>query len=307
MSGIVKVVLTPPRVEFIPNLVRECSNVRTLVLEIPEVESFKQFLEGKATVDDVLSELELDYPLFTRELLQAARRLYRSGVSVVAIDPYQEIAVDVKMRIFLRKGLEKLEQDYTARYIALLELNISKILSEYYRAPRNNFDYLVELTVKYAKFDAERIRFKSELRARKIAELIKTGVLKTPLVVHTFFMNTVLAKMLSEKLGKDYEVVNVDLYREACLKMFNTELTHPGRELTRMFLEGDVRDHEKIKLLAAQSVILVSLYPKSEVLPRSEGEYPLLKKDYDIVVNILSELDTYDKCRNFYLSRLKKA
>ena len=306
MSNIVKVVLTPPRVEFVRDLVKKCEDARTLILELPETETFKPFLEGRASVDDVLSELELDYPLFTRELLLAARRLYRSGIEVVAVDPYQEIATDVKIRLFLKRGLEKLEQDYTARYIAMIELNISRVLAQYYNTPRTDFDSLVELTIRYAKLDAERIRFRSELRARRISELVRSGAVKFPVVIHTSFMNTLMPKTLSEKLEDLGCNIHVsDLYREASLRIFNREIPHPGRELTRIFLEGSQRDEDRIRLLAAHSLILVSLYPKSEVLPKSEDDYPLLKKDYDIIVNILSTLDTYDKCREYYLTRIR--
>ncbi len=303
MSSIVKVVLTPPRVEFVRELVRECEDACSLVLELPQVESLKPYLEDRATVDDVLSELELDYPLFLRELLRAAKRLHSSGVEVLALDPYQEIAVNVKMRLFLKKGLEQLERDYTARYIAMLELNIGKILSQYYSTPREEFDRLVDLTIRYAKFDAERLRMKSEFRARKIAELVERGKLKLPAVIHTSFMNTIFPSTLARKL-EAHETKQVDLYSKVSRRLFNVELTHPGRELTRIFLEHTTRDQDKIRLLAAQTLIMVSLYPKSEVIPKTDSDYPLLRKDYEIITGVLSSLDTYEKCREYYFKNI---
>jgi len=306
VQRLVKVILTPPRPEFVTELVRECEGVGTLILELPRTDSFDKFLKGECSVDDVLAELELEYPMFTRELLLQARRLYTSGVQVIPLDPYQEVATEVKVKLFLRKDLEKLEQDLTARYIAMLELNISKVLQEYYRPElRQDFDKLVELTLKYAKFDAERIRFRTELRVRKLVELFEQDLVKFPVAVHTHFLNTLLPRVLSERLSAEYRIEVVDLYAKLASKLGVETPAHPGRELTRVFLEHISLSQDEIRLLAAKSVILVALYPKTELLPTSTNPYPMFRKDLDICT-MLKQLDTFEKCREFYYLNILK-
>ena len=295
------IVLTPPRVEFIPKLEQKAEQARCVILELPEGEMVKAFLEGELSVDDALLELELEYPLFTRELLLCARRLKEKGKKIILLDPYQEIATDIKVKLFLRKGLEQLEQDLTARYIAMIELSISKILQEYDKAKReNNFEKLTELTMKYAKFDAERIRFKTELRIRKIIELIQENQVEYPLLVHTHFLNKLLPQELSKRLGKGFDIKIFDLYDEAQEELNLGKFYHPGRRLTEIFLLHERIPENDIRLLAAKTLILVTLYPKHEVMPTRDKKYPLLMKDFEIY-NILKNIKTLEECKKLYL------
>jgi len=279
------VALTPPRPEAIQDLeaiLREYG-IRTFILELPEPPLMKDFLEGKVSVDDVLLDLELEYPMFTRELLLLAKRAHDSGIDVLPIDPYQEIATRIKIKLFFRKGLEELDRDLTARYIAMLELNIGKIFQEYYKAySRRDFDKLIQTTMRYAKFDAERTRFRTELRIRKIIEIFQS--LKKPVLIHTHFINKLLPRELERRLG--IKVKTVDIYEKELSKIGKRGIEHPGRRLTQAYLLHDETNIEKLKTLAAKTLILVSQYPPAELMPRPEEPYPMLKKDIEILEQI---------------------
>jgi len=275
------VALTPPRPESIQDLEEIVNkyNVRTIIFELPEPSLIDKFLRGEVTVDDVLLDLELEYPIFTRELLLLAKRLHDKGIKVLFIDPYQEIATRIKVKLFLRKGLEELDKDLTARYIAMLELNLGKIFQEYYKAySRRDFDKLLEATLRYAKFDAERTRFRTELRIRKLQEIVEN--LDKPILIHTHFINKLLPRELERRLGKPIKVV--DLYEEQ-LKKIGKRIEHPGRRLTQAYLLHDETNIEKLKILAAKTIILVSQYPPAELIPTPENRYPMLKKDIEIL------------------------
>ncbi len=283
MNRNVIVALTPPRPESIPELegLIDEFNIRSLVLELPEPPLIKEFFEGKISVDDVLLDLELEYPMFTRELLLLAKRAYDRGIHVLFVDPYQEIATRIKVKLFFRKGLDELDRDLTARYIAMLELNIGKIFQEYYKAySRRDFDKLLETTLKYAKFDAERMRFRTELRIRKLIEIFNT--IEKPVLVHTHFINKLLPKEIERRLGAPVEIV--DIYERMLRKIgIEKPIEHPGRRLTQAYLLHDETDPEKLRILAAKTIILVSQYPPVELIPSKENPYPMLRKDIEIL------------------------
>ncbi len=294
------VVLTPPRPEFVKEFETIAKDAASIIAELPYGELINEFLQGSLPVDDALLELELDYPFFTRELLLCLRRLKENGKDILLVDPYQEIAVDIKVKLFLRKGLEKLEQDLTARYIAMIELSISKILQEYEKARKDgDFDKLVELTIRYAKFDAERIRFKTELRVRKIIELINMKAVKFPLVVHTHFLNRLIAQELQKRLGDKYEISEIDLYEIVQKRLNMASFEHPGRKLTEVFLLHRNITREELQLLAAKTLLFVTLYPKHELLPTPTEPFPMLKKDFEIS-KMLSNVSNIEECKNLY-------
>ncbi len=290
MSNIeVIVALTPPRPESVQDLEElvDKYHIRSIVFELPEPSLLEKFLKGEVTVDDVLLDLELEYPIFTRELLLLAKRLHDRGIRVLFVDPYQEIATRIKVKLFLRKGLEELDRDLTARYIAMLELNLGKIFQEYYKAySRRDFDKLVEVTLRYAKFDAERTRFRTELRIRRLQELWNS--IERPVLVHTHFINKLLPKEIERRLGTPVKVV--DIYEEQ-LKKIGRRIEHPGRRLTQAYLLHDENDPNKLKILAAKTVVLVSQYPPAELVPTPENRYPMLRKDIEILEQLEGKED----------------
>ncbi len=298
----IAVLLTPPRPESIQDLEKYLTNVKTFIIELPETETFREFLNGNLSVDEVLMDLELEYPLFTRELLLLCKRVYDKGINVIPLDPYQEIATNIKVKLFFRKGLNELDRDLTARYIAMLELNLGKIYQEYSKAySKKDFDKLIEMTMKYAKIDAERMRFRTELRIRRIQEIIND--LEKPIAIHTHFINRLLPRELEKRLNINVEVI--DLY-EIMLRNAGYEIIeHPGRKLTEKYLLHDVHNVEELKLLAAKTIILVSQYPLRELLPTDREKYPLLKIDYEILRRI-DKIDNIEELKRIYYEIIRK-
>ena len=199
----------------------------------------------------------------------------------------------------MEKKVDEYLKDPTSKYIAILELRIGQILKEYYTTlGKKDFDKLVDLTIKFAKLDAERIKFRCELRARKIAELINQGLLSGKIVIHTYHLHDILVKYIEDKV-KDYEIQVVNLHKLVLEKLGIQMPTHPGRELTLCYVYGRRLSNEEEKLLAARSVMYVRMLPRFELRPSPQNEYPHTWKDYEILtfVNKLS----YDECRNEYL------
>ncbi len=298
----IAVILTPPRPEIIPDLEEVVKNFKTFIIEIPEISTFRDFLEDRVPVDEVLMDLELEYPLFTREFLLMCKRLYKNGIDILPLDPYQEIATNIKVKLFFRKGLEELDRDLTARYIAMIELNLGKVFQEYSRAfSRRDFDKLIETTMKYAKLDAERMRFRTELRIRKLCEIYSR--LRKPVAVHTHFINRLLPREIERRLNVEVEVI--DLYKDIISKLGLEEFDHPGRVLTEKYLLHDIHNVEELKILAAKTIILVSQYPPRELMPTREERYPMLMKDYEIM-KIIGKIDKLEDLKTIYEKMSRK-
>lgn len=306
MKSKIIIVLTPPRIEFLKHLdeVVFKNKCKFFLIETPEIDSFYDYLLGRITVDDFLLDIELEYPEFTKELHILAKKIFDNyKISVIPVDPYAKISQEVKIAAFFKK-LNEVLRDLLSKYIAILELRISQVLRDYYLAQaRKDFDKLVELTVKFAKLDAQRIKFRCELRARKIAELIKSGMLHGLIIIHTYHLHDILVRYLQEKL-KDVEIEVINLQKIVLNKLGISMPTHPGRELTLRYVYGEKIDPEEERLLGARSVLYVRLIPKHELRPSNEIEYPHTLKDLEILsfVNRLS----YDECKSYFYNVLVK-
>ncbi len=295
------VVLTPPRIEYLRHLEEISRGHDALIIEGPEVESFWEFLRGKIRVDEYLYDLELEYPEFTRELYLMAKRVNDCGVKVIPLDPYQTIAQEIKVAAIMGRLKEHLKSPIN-KYVALIELSISRVLREYYMAMlARDFERLVDLTIRFARLDAERIRFRCELRARRLSELVRGNEIRGRVAVHAYHLHDVFVKYLRNKINTA-EISVVDLREEVAKRLGVRLPPHPGRELTLSHVHRRRMSRDEEMLLAARSLIHVSMMPKRELRPSEENKYPHLKKDLEILT-FVNSLD-YEGCRRYYLESI---
>ncbi len=257
----ITIILTPLRTEYINYFIDVARHYDTVIIEAPEVDSVKKFLNGEIGIDELLYDIEYFDVEYTKLFYESLRELSSKGITVIPIDPYSLRAMKIRTLIITGKGLVGL--DSNDKYIAYIESSIGEIMRNYNTSLlRRDFDELVNYTIKYAKIDAERIKFRSELRARGVVKILQG--LRGDVLIHADYYNEIFAKYLSSKLGCKPGVVSLI---NVVSKKLGVDIPHPpGLRLTLNYTYNNYMDDTEKRELGAKSLLYVIL--RSRILGR---------------------------------------
>ena len=261
-----RVVFTSHRVENLPFLREEFERCETIVLEEPRNDVFADVLEGKISIDTYLNIVDTQFPLYTSRLLEMLRKMRHKRI--LQIEPYLE-EVD-KLRDF-RDGSEdvrEMERKVNLAYIDYVESFM-----------RGNFDEIVQKVIDFARADAERFVMRDEMRAEAIDfddAVIEAGVMHTKLAEILDAETVSIPELIAERLGVEY-------------------LDTPGNVLTKSYIYGFDCEEE---LLAARSLVYISLVEKREMEPDEAVPYPHFVHEQKII-RFVNRLD-YEKCSRVF-------
>lgn len=262
-----KVVLTPHRVENIPFIKAEFEKREVIILEEPRNDLFQDVLEGKIDVEEYVKRIDTQFPIYTAKLIEMLKKL--NNKRILQVEPYLEEVEKLRNFNSGDECVRDMERKVNMAYISYAESFI-----------RYGFDELVEKAIRFAELDAERFIMRDRMRA----EAIEPG---DNVVVEAGLMHKKLAEFL------DAEVVNIpDIIGE---KIGMKRLDTPGNELTYAFINGEERD---FSLLAARSLVFVTLVEKREMVPEFEGDFPHFIHEQKLV-RFVNKLD-YEKCKKVF-------
>lgn len=149
--------------------------------------------------------------------------------------------------------------DPTEKYIAYIESALGNVSKNYNVALlRKDFENIVVYTAKYARLDASRIKFRSELRAREIARVLKYA--SGDVLIHSDWYHETTAEYLAKKLGCRVNVVH--LHKAVGRKLSVDIPKPPGLALTLAHLKEARLKPEEEKALAAATTLYVLLRPR---------------------------------------------
>lgn len=287
---VVKIVFLAHRVEFLEMFNEEVGDSSTIILEEPENSMLKKFLDGSLSIEEYLRIIDTNFPLYSRHQLEFLKKWYSEGKTIIQAEPYLETIAYINSAILARKYDECLKDEKIKKVIEL-ERKTVKALIEYQEAlMEKNFDTIVEKVVEFAKMDAERFKARDLMRAKKISRITNHD----KVVVEAGYMHIMLPRYL-EKLN--IKTVEVNLLEKACRKIGVKFLEAPGDILTKAFIEEkDLGEQEK--LLAARSLVYVSLLSKEEKVPTEQEPFPHLKEELQIIENV-SRMN-YEECRETF-------
>ncbi|WP_069807811.1 hypothetical protein [Vulcanisaeta thermophila] len=296
----ITVFLMPMRIEYLRYFKEASRNFDVLIPELAGSMGVIKFINNDGELDDALLDVEIHDYKFMRKFLELLRDMSREGKRVIPLDPYGEYSMAIRSKYLLNK-LSMGSLSDVQKYIAYMEIHMANIMREYSLAwSRHDFDKLVNLTIKYARADSGRIRFRSELRARSISKLLEEYG-DANVMVQADYFNSVLIKYLQQRLNAEVRVI--EAVSEASKRLGILLNPQPGYLLTMNYLNGKAMDPIEERLLAARSVAYVSLRPR---LVRLAGSNPdLLMVMENSLIGLLNTLD-YDGCKSlFYRNQFK--
>ncbi len=285
------------RIEIIPVFSKLAEPCDLIILEEPFDEHFRRMLRGEISVEDYVSESFLEFPKFSVAFYQVLKKLYDSGKEIVQIEPYQECLLSIHERLIGGCSIDELLRDNTLKEVYYAEKEASKALIDYYKVSLSgDFEEVVYSIKSFAKADAKRFRLRDSMRALKIREFLENSNLKK-VIVETGYMHLYLEKCLKEIFPEVVESISVlDILAELfCNRRFQQA---PGDVLTGSYIFEEEINEEFENLLAARSLIYISLLGKEERVPTLENRAPHLKEETELAnfVNTLS----FSQCKELY-------
>ncbi|WP_054853594.1 hypothetical protein [Vulcanisaeta distributa] len=255
----INIVLTPPGIEYIKYLREIAYHYDTFIAEVPNVEGVRRYLNGEIDFNQLLYEIEYFDVDYSREFYEMLRGgLINNGINVVPIDPYGSISMRIRVRAILN-DLDHGSLSNEERYIAFIELRIAEAYRGYNSAllRGGSFEDAVRYVLRYARLDAERIKFRSELRAREIVRLLRSLNVHCDVLIHADHYNEVLMDYLSSKLMCKPGVTRLS---DAVSKRLGVRpWVHPGVKLTNNYVYGVPMVKNEEYLLASRALIYALL------------------------------------------------
>jgi hypothetical protein len=283
------------RPETLPAAGRLMAAHDLVILEEPREEGFHDMLEGRLSIEDYLLPTEQEYPIFARRSQALFRELHARGVRFVQCEPFMDRLIRIH-EIFAEGGSPD-DIDPTGELWPVYEAErawTGRLMDFYRKSVTADFDTLVRSVIEFARMDAAKGRLRDGLRARAIAELAPTAdrIHVEAGYIHFWLLRELRRLLPDAPLRVEYlgeEITRPLTGRRQSLG--------PGDVLTMLltFRPGD--DSERLRLLAAQSLVHVKIEQKEE-MDAADGETPHTLDE--IAAARLSRSLDYEQCRELY-------
>ena len=235
-----------------------------IVLEEPPVDGFHQMLQGVLGVDDYLQELDVEYPVFSREMCYLLRKLRAEGKIIHQIEPFLEILIGIHEFFAEGHHPEDLDENSVQYPVYLAERNATGALLAYYQTVMTgSFEDSLEAVKRFARLDAARFRLRDSLRAQALGPVIARY---SSAFVEAGVMHYPLWRLLRRQMPLQKQI-RLKFIADAALKRLGLKghLFGPGDQLTLGYIfHSTLEQPEREALLAARSLIYSKLIGKQE-------------------------------------------
>ncbi|MGD2024381.1 MAG: hypothetical protein PVH42_08630 [Desulfobacterales bacterium] len=251
----------PEMVAFLANLMRSHD---VIVLEEPPVDGFHQMLQGALAVDDYLQNLDVEYPVFSREMCYLLRRLWAEGKSLYQVEPFLEILIGIHEFFAENHRPGDLDPKSVQYPVYLAERNATGALLSYYQTVMSgSFKASIEAIIKFARLDAARFRLRDSLRVQALVPLIKNH---SSVFIEAGLMHYPLWRLLRRQLPRSHRV-RLKFIADTALQKLDEKgrLFGPGDLLTLLYIfNSSITQPQREALLAARSLIYSKIIQKEE-------------------------------------------
>lgn len=292
----IKVVFLAHRVEFLELLREEADKYGVLVLEEPNDFLLEKFLNGSISLEEYVSNSDTSFPQYTLHQARLLKNLHNQGLKILQIEPYLEIIERIHVSIKVGKFSEYTRNPEVKNVLEVEREAVGKLIEYQEELMKGEFDRIVDKVVEFARKDSERFKLRDYMRASAIAELGEDD----KVIVEAGYLHILLPIFL-QRLNVRVETVN--LLEKAC-RLLNLELNeNPGDTLTKAYmLNIELNGYER--LMAAQSLVYVSMISKDEKLPTKENPFPHLLEEINLARKVKKM--SYEECKKEFFRILRK-
>ena len=284
------------RPEMIPYITEEMKRHDAIFLEEPPSANFRRMLYGSIPVESYLMELDIEYPVFSKDMCYLLRELYEQGKKIFQTEPYLEALVSIHEFFAEGHSRNELSENSLLYPVYIAERNATGALMAYYQAAMTaSFDKSLEAVLRFARMDARRFRMRDSLRVQELAPLLK----KYPSgYIEAGQMHYPIYRLLRKQITRSVPIQTVFL-ADAALKNIGESghLYGPGDQLTLLYIfHPDMVETMREKLLAARSMVYSKIIHKDEItdgnnrLPHLSDEIKCIRSVNQLSVNDCRQL-----------------
>ncbi|MFN2354287.1 MAG: hypothetical protein ABR512_07165 [Desulfopila sp.] len=267
-----------------------------IVVEEPPHPAFASMLAGKTDIEDILLELDFEYPHFIRRYYRMLQRVHGMGKTIVQIEPFVEILLQIHDFFADGHAPEEIDKNDEMHDVYCAEKEATYHLIEFYKASRSpNYDGLLKALRSFARADAARFLLRDTLRADAITAMLETGVAAC---IEAGNMHRQLFTIMAQKRLSNWSLQSRFLEEEIAVGLGGPDrILSPGDELTLAYISGEHMPTHLEELLSARALIYSKIIIKEEIQD-SRLKYPHLTDEIQSIeiVNTLS----LDECRELY-------
>jgi len=292
----VKVVFLAHRVEFLELLREEADRYSVLVLEEPSDFLLERYLKGSISLEEYVNSSDTSFPQYTLHQARLLKNLHNQGLKVLQIEPYLDIIERIHISIKVGKFKEYISNPEVKNVLEVERDAVGKLIEYQEELMKGEFDRIVDKVIEFARKDSERFKLRDYMRAAAIAELREDE----KIIVEAGYLHILLPLFLQRH---NVRVETVNLLEKAC-KLLNLELDeNPGDTLTKAYMLNQQLDGYE-KLMAAQSLVYVSLLSKDEKLPTTGNLFPHLLEEINLARKVKNM--NYEECKIEFLKNLER-
>lgn len=268
-------------------------------------------LKGEIPIPAYLEQIDLSFPIYSERIYHLLQGCYRQGKLVAQIEPYLTKLNEIHELI--EKGSKSTDLTHQPETKAVYEAeNMAfEALLNYYQSVDKTFAETTQAVMNFASQDAKRIRLRDKMRAEAVAHFIEEKEFqKKSIYVETGYIHFALRPALLKRQEVHRQKVRqVFILKKPCRHLSYRQwgravdfISPPGDLLTLHYMFRGKFNDALGRLLAARSLIYVSLLTKEELLPTQEQPTPHLAEEVRLKA-FVDKLD-YNACEAI-LKRIK--
>jgi len=267
-----------------------------IIVEEPPHPAFASMLAGKTDIDDILLELDFEYPHFIRRYYRMLQRMHDSGKTIVQSEPFVETLLQIHDFFADGHAPEEIDTGEERYAVYCAEKEATYHLIEFYKASRgSDHGGLLKALRSFARADAARFLLRDTLRADAITAMLKAGV---PTCIEAGNMHRQLFTILAQKKLSNWTLQIRFLEEEIAAGLGGpARILSPGDELTLAYISGESISSHKEELLSARALIYSKIIIKEEI-ENSHLQYPHLRDEIQ-AIEIVNTFSLED-CRELY-------
>ena len=242
----------------------------TVVFEEPPDPLFLKMLEGEVSIETYLETLDLEYPDFSRRLLETSCELHRLGKKLYQVEPFLQNLIEIHEHLAGGGRPADFQEETDLCRVYFAEKNATAALLDFYRTSiRGSFLDAVEAVKRFAHADAQRLALRDSMRAEALLEVLNgpgTHCIEAGRIHYFLF------KHLKRRLPTGYLLEKVFLMADTFRDMgYRRHLFSPGDILTFIYLFHPQWNRSQEDLLAARTLIYNKLILKEEIYENLEA------------------------------------
>jgi hypothetical protein len=303
--------LSAHRVEIIPFLKNIFTESDVIILEEPPHPSFQAMLEGEIPIPAYLEQIDLSFPIYSERIYHLLRDCHRQDKLVAQIEPYLTKLNEIHESIEKGSKPTDLTHQPETKAVYNAENMTFGALLNYYQSINKTFAETIQAVLDFASSDAKRIKLRDQMRAEVITQFIqKNNLQEKSIYVEAGYIHFALRPALMKRQDNHLHIIKqVFILAGPCRNLSYRQwgrsvdfISPPGDLLTLHYMFREKFNDALGGLLAARSLIYVSLLTKEELLPTQEQPTPHLAEEVRLKA-FVDKLD-YTVCETIF-SRIK--